>query len=79
MQSACEMQYSERSIKAVALDPSNAGSWVLASLVATCKLNGVNPFNYIHQTLRAILDSHPRNQIEQLMPWTCDEASSLAA
>ena len=54
-------------------------SSMLASLVATCKLNGVNPFNYIHQTLRVILDGHPRNQIEQLMPWTCDQASSLAA
>jgi transposase len=52
---------------------------MLASLVATCKLNGVNPLNYIHQTLRAILDGHPRNQIEQLMPWTYDQASSLAA
>jgi hypothetical protein len=57
-----------------------AENWaMLASLVATCKLNGLNPFNYIHQTLRAILDGQPRNQIEQLMPWTCDQASSLAA
>jgi hypothetical protein len=43
---------------------------MLASLVATCKLNGVNPLNYIHQTLRTILDGHPKNQIELLMPWT---------
>lgn len=57
-----------------------AENWaMLASLVATCKLNGVNPFNYLQQTLRAILDGHPRNQIEQLMPWTYDQASSLAA
>jgi hypothetical protein len=57
-----------------------AENWaMLASLVATCKLNGVNPFNYLQHTLRAILDGHPRNQIEQLMPWTCDQASSLAA
>ncbi|WP_395663357.1 transposase domain-containing protein, partial [Aestuariivirga sp.] len=34
---------------------------------------------YLQHTLRAILDGHPRNQIEQLMPWTCDQASSLAA
>jgi hypothetical protein len=52
---------------------------MLAYLVATCKLNSVCPFNYIQQTLRAIFDGHRRNQIEQLMPWTSPQPSSLAA
>ena len=37
------------------------------------------PFNYIHKTLRAILDGHPRNQIDQLMPWIATQPASLAA
>jgi transposase len=47
-----------------------AENWaMLASLVATCKMSDVNPVNYIATTLRAILDGHPQNGIEDLMPW----------
>jgi len=41
----------------------------LASLVATCKLSSVNPVDYIADTLRAILDGHPKSRIRELMPW----------
>lgn len=51
----------------------------LASLVATCKISGVNPVDYIAATLRAILDGHPQNAIEELMPWHFVQTSSLAA
>ncbi|MTH34565.1 hypothetical protein GL279_19110, partial [Paracoccus limosus] len=34
---------------------------------------------YLADTLRAILDGHPRSRIEDLMPWCYDQASSLAA
>ena len=37
---------------------------MLASLIATCKMSDVNPIDYIAQTLRAILDGHPRSRIE---------------
>ena len=52
---------------------------MLASLVVTCKMSGVNPVDYIAATLRAILDGHPRSRIEDLMPWRFDQPSSLAA
>lgn len=52
---------------------------MLASLVATCKLSGVNPVDYIDATLRAILDGHPQSCIEDLMPWHFNQLSSLAA
>jgi hypothetical protein len=33
---------------------------LLASLVATCKMSGVNPIDYIAETLAALLDGHPK-------------------
>jgi transposase len=57
-----------------------AANWaLLASIVATCKMSDVNPVAYIAETLRAILDGHPRSRIEELMPWHFPKASSLAA
>lgn len=40
-----------------------------ASLIGTCKLNGVDPAKYIETTLRRILDQHMAHDIEKLMPW----------
>ena len=54
-----------------------AEKWaLLSSLVATCKLNDVNPVAYIAETLMAILDGHPNIAIEDLMPWTFPNSSS---
>jgi hypothetical protein len=59
---------------------TGAGNWpMLASLVATCKLAGVNPVDYLADTLRAIRDGHPKARIEDLMPWRYVQPSSLAA
>ena len=38
-----------------------------------------DPVAYLAATLRAILDGHPQNRIEDLMPWQFQPASSLAA
>jgi hypothetical protein len=57
-----------------------AENWaLLASIVATCKLNEVDPVAYITETLNAILQDHPQSRIEELMPWNFQPASSLAA
>ncbi|MDQ7775662.1 MAG: transposase [Paracoccus aminovorans] len=79
----------ENQIRSIALTRKNAlfagneigaENWaMLASLVATCKLSGVNPVDYLADTLRAILDGHPRSRIEDLMPWCYAQTSSLAA
>jgi transposase len=79
----------ENAIRPLALTRKNAlfaghevgaENWaLLASIVATCKLNDVNPVAYITETLQAILDGHPQNRIEQLMPWRFQTVSSLAA
>lgn len=79
----------ENQIRPIALTRKNAlfagnetgaeNSAMLASLVATCKLAGVNPVDYLADTLRAILDGHPKSRIEDLMPWRYAQPSSLAA
>ena len=51
---------------------------MLASLEATCKMSNVNPVAYIAETLRAILDGHPKSRIEELMPWNFRKPSSRA-
>jgi hypothetical protein len=57
-----------------------AENWaLLASIVATCKLNDVNPVDYIADALRAILEGHPQSRIEELMPWRYRRTSGLAA
>jgi len=79
----------ENQIRPIALTRKNAlfagnevgaENWaMLASLVATCKMSGVNPVDYIADTLRAILDGHPKSRIEELMPWRYQQPSSIAA
>lgn len=57
-----------------------AESWaILASLVATCKMSAVNPVDYLTDTLRAILDGHPKSRLENIEPWRYTLPSSLAA
>lgn len=79
----------ENQIRPIALTPKNAlfagnevgaENWaMLASLVATCKMAGVNPVDYLADTLRAILDGHPKSRIEDLIPWRHAQPASLAA
>lgn len=45
-------------------------SWSrLASLIATCKLNSVEPYAWMKTTLEAIANGHPQSRIDELMPW----------
>jgi len=79
----------ENQIRPIALTRKNvlfagnevgAENWaMLASLVATCKMSGINLVDYLTDTLRAILDGHPKSRIEDLMPWRHPQPSSLAA
>ena len=40
------------------------------TLIATCKLNGVEPFAYMKATLEAITAGHPQSRIDELLPWS---------
>jgi len=47
-----------------------ARSWSrLASLIATCKLNRVEPYAWMKTTLEAFANGHPQSRIDELMPW----------
>ena len=69
----------ERSIRPIALNRKNAlfaGSdggaqhWAtVASLVETCKLNGVDPQAYLADVLARIVGGHLNSRIDDLMPW----------
>lgn len=69
----------ERAIWPIALNRKNAlfaGSdeggvaWgVVASLIETCKLNGVGPFAYLTDVLSKIANSWPMSRLDDLLPW----------
>ena len=66
-------------IKPIALNRKNAlfaGSdggaehWaVIASLVETAKLNGVDPQYYLADVIARIVAGHPQSQLDDLLPW----------
>jgi len=69
----------ERAIRPVALGRKNhlfAGSdgggerWaIICSLIETCKLNGVEPYAYLRDVLTRMVDEHPINRLDELLPW----------
>jgi hypothetical protein len=69
----------ERSIRPIALNRKNAlfaGSdgggehWVVvATLVETCKLNGVDPHAYLADVISRIVNGHPNSRLDDLLPW----------
>jgi transposase len=69
----------ERSIRPIALTRKNAlfaGSdggaehWaIIASLIETCKINDVNPLEYLTDVIIRIVNGHPNSDIDQLLPW----------
>jgi transposase len=69
----------ERSMRPIKLSKKNslfAGSdegaenWAAAaSLIETCKLNGVNPQTYFADLLTRLVNGWPQAQIDELMPW----------
>ena len=69
----------ERSIRPLALNRKNAlfaGSdggaahWAtIASLIETCKLNGVDPQAYLADVIDRIVAGHPQSRLDELLPW----------
>lgn len=70
----------ENSIRPVALGRKNylfAGSHeaaqrsaMLYSLLGTCKMHGIEPYNWLRNTLEKIA-THPINRIKELLPYNC--------
>jgi len=69
----------ERSMRPIKLSAKNslfagsdegADNWAAAaSLIETCKLNGVNPQTYFTDLLTRLVNGWPQAQIDELMPW----------
>ena len=70
----------ERTIRPIALNRKNAlfagsdeggDNWaVIATLIECCKLNVVNPHEWLTDTLTRLANGHPANRVGDLMPWT---------
>ena len=79
----------ERSIRPLALTRKNAlfaGSdggaehWaVIASLIETCKLIGVEPHAYLADIITRIVNGHSQSRLDELLPWTYPAAATLKA
>jgi transposase len=77
----------ERSIRPIALNRKNAlfaGSdgggehWaVIASLIETCKLIGVDPQTYLADVITRIVNGHSNSRIDELLPWAYHAAQPL--
>ena len=69
----------ERTIRPIALNRKNAlfaghdtgaQNWaIIASLIETCKLNGIEPHGYLCGVLNAIAGGHKQTNINELLPW----------
>jgi hypothetical protein len=79
----------ERAIRPLALNRKNAlftGSdgggehWaVIASLIETCKLVGVEPHAYLADVIIRIVEDHPQRRLDDLLPWAYPATPALRA
>lgn len=77
----------ERAIRPVALGRKNhlfAGSdgggarWAtVCSLIETAKLNGVEPYAYLLDVLTRMVNGHPVNRLDELLPWAWKAANPV--
>ena len=57
-----------------------AQNWArLASLIGTCKINGIEPFAYMKATLEALATGHRNADIDMLLPWNFSASRTPAA
>ncbi len=42
---------------------------ILASLIETCKLNGIDPQGYLTDVITRIVQGHPNGRLDELLPW----------
>ncbi len=50
---------------------------VIASLIETCKLGGVDPQAYLADVLTRIVNGHLARDIDELLPWAYAEAPAF--
>ena len=47
----------------------------IASLIESCKINGIKPCAYLKATLTAIANGHPQSRLDGLLPWNFTPSS----
>lgn len=52
---------------------------VIASLIETCKLTGVEPYHYLADVIARIVDGHPQSRLNELLPWAYAHVTQLKA
>ena len=56
-----------------------AARWAtVASLLATAKLNTVEPFAYLKDVLHRMSNGHPMNRLDDLLPWNWTPSGAKA-
>jgi transposase len=75
----------ERAMRPIALNRKNAlfaghdegaANWArIASLIETCKLNGVDPQAYLADVLTKLVNLWPAGRLDDLMPWNWEPAA----
>jgi len=60
--------------------PGGAARWaIVASLLATAKLNDVEPFAYLKDVLERLSNGYPMNRLDDLLPWNWASPVTAAA
>ena len=49
----------------------------LCSLIETAKLNDIEPYAYLHDVLQRMVDGHPINRLDELLPWNWKPAKAV--
>ena len=52
---------------------------MIASLIETCKLLGVEPHGYLADVITRIVNGHPQTRLDDLMPWAYPVMRQLQA
>jgi hypothetical protein len=52
---------------------------VIASLIETCKLIGVEPHAYLADVITKLVNGHLNSKIDELLPWAYPAAPALKA
>ena len=50
----------------------------ICSLIATAKLNNVEPFAWLRDVLQRMTDGHPASRLDELLPWNWQPISVKA-
>jgi hypothetical protein len=52
---------------------------VIASLIETCKLAGIEPQAYLADVITCIVNGHPQSRLDDLLPWSDTATPPLKA